>query len=182
LKRSILVAALAGMALAAAPLEARAQVSAIAKPVQIGFAGGAALPTSDLSETTNTGFNGTLTVGFNPVMVPVGIRVDGAYNQFGVKSILGGGNIHSTSVTGNIVYKIPGATVSPYGIGGAGWYNLGGSGGVQSESHFGWNVGGGISMALSGFDTFIEARYNQVQMSNGDPSVKFIPITFGVMF
>jgi hypothetical protein len=37
-------------------------------------------------------------------------------------------------------------------------------------------------MALSGFDTFIEARYNQVQMSNGDPTVKFIPITFGVMF
>jgi hypothetical protein len=182
LKRSIFVAALAGMALAAAPLEARAQVSAIAKPVQIGFAGGAALPTSDLSETTDVGFNGTLTVGFNPALVPVGIRVDGAYNQFGVKSILGGGNIHSTSVTGNIVYKIPGATVSPYGIGGAGWYNLGGSGGVQSESHFGWNVGGGISMPLSGFDTFIEARYNQVQMSNGDPSVKFIPVTFGIMF
>jgi hypothetical protein len=84
LKRSIFVAALAGMALAAAPLEARAQVSAMAKPVQIGIAGGAALPTSDLSETANTGFNGTLAVGFNPVMVPVGIRVDGAYNQFGV--------------------------------------------------------------------------------------------------
>ena len=69
MKRSIFFAALAGMALAAAPVEARAQVSAIAKPVQIGIAGGAALPTSDLSETTNTGFNGTLTVGFNPALV-----------------------------------------------------------------------------------------------------------------
>jgi len=36
-------------------------------------------------------------------------------------------------------------------------------------------------MPLSGFDTFIEARYNQVQISNS-PSLKFVPITFGVMF
>ena len=35
-------------------------------------------------------------------------------------------------------------------------------------------------MPLSGFDTFIEARYNQVQGDNG--SAKFVPITFGVMF
>jgi hypothetical protein len=35
-------------------------------------------------------------------------------------------------------------------------------------------------MPLSGFDTFLEARYNQVQFDNG--SAKFIPITFGVMF
>ena len=39
-----------------------------------------------------------------------------------------------------------------------------------------------VSMPLSGFDTFLEARYNQVQFGNGDPSAKFIPITFGVMF
>jgi hypothetical protein len=37
-------------------------------------------------------------------------------------------------------------------------------------------------MPLSGFETFVEARYNQVQMSSGSPSLKFIPITFGVMF
>lgn len=42
------------------------------------------------------------------------------------------------------------------------------------------NVGGGIAMPLSGFETFIEARYNQVQVSGG--SLKFVPITFGVMF
>ena len=47
-------------------------------------------------------------------------------------------------------------------------------------NHFGWNVGGGITMPLSGFDTFIEARYNQVQGNPG--SLKFVPVTFGVMF
>ncbi|MGH9422739.1 MAG: hypothetical protein ACRD3J_22390, partial [Thermoanaerobaculia bacterium] len=52
--------------------------------------------------------------------------------------------------------------------------------GSGSTNHFGWNLGGGISMPLSGFDTFIEARYNQVQGDGG--SLKYIPITFGVMF
>ena len=179
MKRSLFVAVLAGIALVSLSFEARAQLSTVAKPVQIGVALGAAIPSSDLSDISNTGYNGTITVGFNPAMVPFGIRVDGAYNQFSVKDILGSGNIHFTSVTGNLVYKIPGATVSPYGIGGAGWYQVGGTG-ISSESHFGWNIGGGISMPLSGFDVFIEGRYNQVQGNNG--SLKFIPVTFGVMF
>jgi len=180
LKRSLFVSTLAGVALAL-PFQARAQLSTVVKPVQFGVAAGAAIPVSDLSDSFNVGFNGTATVAFNPAMIPVGIRVDGAYNSFGAKG--GGANVHFTSVTGNFVYKIPGATVSPYAIGGAGWYNAAitvtgfGSG---SDNHFGWNIGGGISMPLSGFDTFLEARYNQVQGNGG--SLKFVPITFGVMF
>ena len=109
------------------------------------------------------------------------MRIDGAYNQFSFKSGLGTGNLHYTSVTGNLVYKIPGAGFSPYAIGGAGWYNAGASGGGGgSTNNFGFNIGGGISMALSGFDTFLEARFNQVQTA-GSPA-RYVPITFGVMF
>jgi outer membrane protein with beta-barrel domain len=177
LNRSFFVAALAGVALVS--FEARAQ---IVKPgsVQFGVAAGVSLPVSDLSDIANTGFNGTVTLGFQPTMIPLGVRIDGAYNQWGVKSAFGSGNFHSTSVTGNLVFKMPGATVSPYAIGGAGWYNLGASGGGSSENDFGWNIGGGISMALSGFDTFLEARFNQIQ-TDVTPT-RFIPITFGVMF
>jgi hypothetical protein len=135
---------------------------------------------SDLSDVTNMGFNGTVTLGFQPTMIPLGVRIDGAYNQWGLKSGFGSGNLHSTSVTGNLVFKMPGATVSPYAIGGAGWYNMGGSGGGSSENDFGWNIGGGIAMGLSGFDTFLEARFNQVQTQG--TATRFIPITFGVMF
>jgi len=176
LKRSLFVVSLLGMALVS--FEVRAQV--VPKSVQLGIAAGASLPVSDLSDVANTGFNGTVTLGFTPTMIPVGIRIDGAYNQWGGKSVVGGGNLHSTSVTGNFVLKMPGVGVSPYAIGGAGWYNFGASGGGSSENAFGWNIGGGIAMALSGFDTFIEARYNQAQTSG--ISTKFIPITFGVMF
>jgi hypothetical protein len=177
LKRSLFVAALAGAALASLPFEAHAQVLKRGTDVHFGVAAGAALPVSDLSNVANTGFNGTVTLGFTPALIPLGVRIDGAYNQFGSK--IGGGNLHITGVTGNLVYRVPGATVSPYAIGGAGWYNSGGSSG-GSSNNFGWNIGGGISMPLSGFDTFLEARYNQVQTTG--TSTKFIPITFGVMF
>ena len=178
MKRSFFVVALAGTALLSLPFEARAQ---IANPVRFGVAAGAALPVSDLSNAFNTGFNGTVTLGLEPTMIPLGVRIDGAYNQFGIKG--GGGNAHFTSVSGNLVYSIPSTGVSPYLIGGIGWYNTAitvtgfGSG---SDNHWGWNLGGGIKMPLSGFDTFLEARYNQIQGNGG--SLKFIPITFGVMF
>ncbi|MFL5469631.1 MAG: outer membrane beta-barrel protein [Gemmatimonadaceae bacterium] len=184
MKRSFLVAALAGTALVSLPFGARAQVSTVVKPVQFGIAAGVAFPTSDLSEGTNTGFNVTGTLALNPAMIPLGIRIDAAYNRFEFNDDAGvDGNFHFTSVTGNVVYKIPSTAVAPYLIGGAGLYNVGVTFtdvGSDSENHFGWNIGGGISMPLSGFDAFIEARYNQVQGDGG--SVKFIPVTFGIMF
>ena len=179
MKRSLFVTALAGIALVS--LEARAQITP--KSVQFGAAAGVAIPTSDLANDVNTGFNGTAILGFQPTLIPLGVRIDGAYNHFSAKG--GGGNAHFTSVTGNLVYKMPSTGVTPYAIAGAGWYQAAVTVtgfGTLSENHFGWNAGAGISMPLSGFDTFLEARYNQVQMSSGVPSMKYIPITFGVMF
>jgi hypothetical protein len=178
LKRSLFITALAGIALISLPFEARAQ-----NPVQLGIAGGLALPTSDLSDLVDLGFNGTVTVGMTPALIPLGIRIDGAINQFAIKDELADGSARFLSVTGNLVYKIPGATVSPYLIGGAGLYNVKvevAPFGSESENEFGWNVGAGINMPLSGFSTFIEARYNQVQ-TDGE-ALKFIPITFGILF
>ena len=182
MKRFTFAVAVAGIALASLPFGASAQMATVVKPVQFGIAAGAALPTSDLSDIANTGFNVTGTVAINPQLIPLGIRIDGAYNRFTFKQGVGG-DVHITSVTGNLLYKIPSEAVSPYLIGGAGWYNVGGTVtgfGSGSDNHFGWNLGGGIMMPLSGFDTFIEARYNQVQGNGG--SLKYIPITFGILF
>ena len=179
MKRSLFVAALVGVAFV--PFAAHAQINAV-KPVSIGIAAGASLPTSDLSDVAQTGWNVTGTVGLNPTMIPLGIRIDGAYNRYGLKDGVDG-HLAVTSVTGNLVYKFPSVSLSPYAIGGAGWCHLEGSVtaiGSDSENDFCWNVGAGISMPLSGFNTFIEARYNQIQQDGF--SSKFIPITFGVMF
>lgn len=140
------------------------------------------MPSGDLSTDFKTGFNAGAAVGFNPSLIPLGVRIDGAYSQFGLKG--GGANSHFTTVSGNLVYKMPSTSFTPYAIGGAGLYNTAvtiNGFGSNSENHFGWNAGGGIAMALSGFDTFIEARYHRVTGVNG-ASLAFIPITFGVMF
>lgn len=185
MKRSLFAIALSGVALVSLPFTASAQVSTV-KPFQIGIAAGAALPMSDLKDVTDMGFNVTGTIGFHPQMIPLGIRVDVAYNSFAIKDAFNvDGKVNFTSVTGNLVWSIPSEAVSPYFIGGAGLYHvavdipnvLG-----DSDNRFGFNIGGGIKMPLSGFDTFLEARYNQVSGSGNGPSLKFIPITFGLMF
>lgn len=180
MKRSLIAVALLGTAFVS--FEANAQMPSAVRPVQFGIAAGAALPTSDLSDGANTGYNVTGTLAFSPQLIPLGIRIDGAYNSFSFKNGVGG-DISFTSVSGNLVYKVPSTSVSPYLIGGGGWCHSSASitgFGSGSSNDFCWNAGGGISMPLSGFSTFIEARYNQVQMDGG--SLKFVPITFGVMF
>jgi hypothetical protein len=49
-----------------------------------------------------------------------------------------------------------------------------------TQNHFGWNAGAGIKLPLSGFQAFIEARYNRISASGG--SMEFVPVTFGIMF
>ena len=65
MKLSLFVAALLGIALVS--VEARAQV--VPKSVQFGIAAGASLPVSDLGDVANTGFNGTVTLGFQPTLM-----------------------------------------------------------------------------------------------------------------
>ena len=106
MKRTFFAVALTGIALVS--FEAGAQIAP--KSVQFGIAAGAALPLSDLKDCCNTGFNGTAILGFQPSLIPLGVRIDGAYNQFGAKG--GGANAHFTSVTGNLVYKMPSTSFS----------------------------------------------------------------------
>ena len=183
MKRSILAAAVAAVALVSLPFAGGAQATS---PVNFGVAAGAALPMSDLSDFVNTGWNVTGMVGFHPTMIPLGVRVDVAYNSFAIKDAIGiNGNINFTNVSGNLIWSIPTSGPSPYLIGGAGWYHLATDApGLEgdSDNRFGFALGGGIKLPLSGFDTFLEARYNQISGSGGSPSLKFVPITFGIMF
>jgi len=103
---------------------AHAQVATILKPVQIGVAAGAAVPVSDLGNSFSTGFNVTGTIAINVPLLPIGFRIDAAYNQFGAK---GTSNVNAkiAGVSGNVVFSIPGAVIiSPYLIGGVGYYRV----------------------------------------------------------
>jgi hypothetical protein len=79
-----------------------------------------------------------------------------------------------------VVFGIPSATgVSLYLIGGPGYYRESASG-TASEGHWGFNAGAGVKLPLSGFNTFIEARFHHV--SENGSSTSFIPVTFGIVF
>jgi opacity protein-like surface antigen len=151
-------------------------------PFQIGAAAGIAFPTGDLGSVTNTGYNVSVMVGYKPEFTPIGVRAEAAYNQFGSQTF--NGNVNIPSFTGNLVFGMPVGTLSPYAIGGAGLYRTSvdvNNGGSAGENHFGFNIGGGIKIPLSSsFETFVEARYNHVTVTNG--SFSFIPVTVGIMF
>jgi hypothetical protein len=180
LKRSLFLA-IATIALVAAPRVSQAQLGLV-KPFQIGIAGGAAQPMSDLSDAASIGYNGTVALGISLPFIPVGLRIDGAYNQFGQKDAVPF-KTRTVSATGNVVWRLPSVGISPYLIGGAGLYMVSvtpDGGDAVTENKLGYNAGAGINLPLSVFKAFVEARYNHVQMDGG--SLKFVPVTFGIMF
>ncbi len=180
MNRFILSTLAAAAAVTATAPAARAQF--LDSPFQIGASAGIAFPTGDLGNIANTGYNVTVAVGYKPQYTPIGVRVEAAYNQFGLQG--GGGNVNIPAFTGNLVYGLPGVSFSPYAIGGAGLYrtNVDLTGrGSAGENHFGFNIGGGVKIPLStSFETFAEARYNHVTVTGG--SFSFIPITVGIMW
>jgi len=77
-------------------------------------------------------------------------------------------------------------SIRPYVIGGMGVYRVKASAsfeGVdvsQSDTKFGLNAGGGLSFHLSGFETFVETRFNSI-FTEGSKT-NFMPFTFGFKF
>jgi hypothetical protein len=162
------IALVFGALLVAAPtLHAQASFS---------IAAGASVPTGDAAEGLKMGYNATVGVGFKPLLVPLGVRVEGMFNSFEFD----GADVSQRvmALTGNATY-----TILPqlYAIGGVGMYNSKASEGVdESSTDFGFNIGAGINIPLTGFGTYVEARYHHVPVEEG--SFSFMPITFGIRF
>ncbi|MGI8548797.1 MAG: outer membrane beta-barrel protein [Gemmatimonadaceae bacterium] len=161
-----------------------------AKPYSLGIAGGAAIPTGNLSSTNglnglgaNTGYNVTGSLGIASPRYPISLRGDVAYNNFGLKN--SAAKYHVWSGTANAVYSLPAQAVArPYLIGGLGAYRPNSTAGnvkVSGNTKLGFDVGGGIIVPLYGLNAFIESRYNQYAVGNGR-SMNFVHVTFGVMF
>lgn len=179
--KRLLFLAIATIALVAVPSVSHAQLGL--KPFSLGIAGGATQPMSDLKDGADMGYNGTVALGINVPLIPLGLRIDGAYNQFGAKAGIPG-KLRVVSATGNVVWRLPSVVISPYLIGGAGLYmsQVSSSGLTSSptSNNFGWNAGAGLNLPLSVFHAFVEARYNRVKTDTGH--MEFVPVTFGIMF
>lgn len=172
-KRLIISTFLAGIAMTATAATASAQ-----NPFEIGAAAGAAMPLSDLDDIADVGYNVAFFVGYKPAMLPIGLRFEAAYNAFGTDF---DEDLEVVGFTANGIFSLPTGGFTPYVIGGAGLYRVDEFFVAPNDSRnkFGFNIGGGISMPLSGFKVFVEARFNSVSL---DPNATFIPIVFGASF
>jgi hypothetical protein len=157
-----------------------------------GVSGGVSFPTGDFADAVSTGYDIAAHIGFKPALSPVGLRIEGMFNQFDLK---GTGNDIKAKIlagTANLVVMssaAPGA-MRPYFIGGAGVYNVKLSSkslnaSSDAETKFGLNGGAGLDLALSGINVFAEARYHYIFSKNdetGTNNTGFVPLVVGVRF
>lgn len=157
------------------------------KPLQVSLVAGLSTPQSDLKDVAELGWHTLGTIHVSSLLVPLGLRVDGAWNRFA--GLDGAPGVAATaltviSLTGNMTYRWPmtTSTLSPYVIAGVGAYRTqcNATTGCDSETDFGWNAGVGTKLYLLGFRSFLEARYHTT--SRGVANVSFLPLTFGITF
>jgi hypothetical protein len=152
--------------------------------LSFGIGAGASVPTGDTKPYTATGYHLMATAGIHPPLAPVGFRVDGMFHEFDAKPATADTKIRVMGATANAVLSMPGAIVlSPYVIGGVGTYNYKVKTPTTSSdmNELGVNIGAGIKFGLAGFGAFGEVRYHAI-MNDGTDKIRFIPVTFGIMF
>jgi hypothetical protein len=158
-------------------------------PISLGLGGGLSLPEGDIADGVNTGWHALATAELSSPMHPWGLRLDVAYNRFGLsdeaEAALGGeGNQTAGSATFNVLYRLPRVTspVQAYVIAGLGAYrtecSLGP--GCESRVRYGWNYGVGAKFFLLGLENFVEIRGHRTKSRAAD--VHYFPVTFGILF
>lgn len=187
-RRTLQAAALAAAFTALPTSRAQAQLT-------LGVGGGVSFPLSDLRTVVSPGYNVLAQLGLGLPSLPIGLRVDGMFNQMNHKSGIAAGNLQLWTVNANVVYNIAplssgGAGITPYLIGGVGYYNDSyhinvsgtsvGAGGNTHANNVGLNGGGGIKAGVSSLSVFVEARFHYIFTSPGH--TEFVPITAGIIF
>ena len=170
--RKSLYALVAASLLVASAERAEAQLPSL---LRFNVNGGAAMPMSDAGDIWSAGFRVGAGVELRAPLVPVGLRLDGAYDRMSVKGG-GDGNLSILSGTVNAVLSMP---VMPlYLVGGAGLYRL--DAGADPSNELGFNVGAGFALPLPMLSPFIEARFTQINGDGGN--FRYIPVVAGIRF
>ena len=194
--RSIVLTATAALlSLAMAP-SARAQAQVMP---HFGITAGASVPLSSFGDGVNTGYHvgGLVNVGIP--LSPIGFRGEVGWNRFDLSDNSVAGNVRMINGALNVVMA-PSTimTAKPYFIAGVGAYNVKTSfdqGAIatpnglfdpnaneSSSTRLGLNGGVGLAFGLGSVGTLLEARYVTVNGANGDRSLSFVPISFGITF
>lgn len=162
-----------------------------AQGAEFSLGGGIANPLGTFNDATKLGWMGLAAISFVPTGSPLGIQIDGQYQQYPFD--VGGGHERFLIGTGNLVYKFKTSEDTkfrPYLIGGGGVYNFKGTSSstvsgafatTGSTTKFGVNAGAGFDYkAGGGAGLFVEGRFHDVFTSGKD--ITFIPVTVGIRF
>ena len=168
------------MALLVGCVVARARSANAQSPARFGLQAGATVPVSPYSSDKHAGYHIGILVDVRGPAPLLGFRIEGAYHELKYS-----GNSTRAQIWmagGDLLLKVPTPTpVTPYVIGGGGIYSthqtLLLNAGYKPSA--GVNIGGGLRFHFTGGAAFIEARYHR---SSGDNGIRFVPITFGVLF
>lgn len=194
--RRVTLGAVMAMSTAMTAVTVNAQAVPVPR-ITYGVSAGAAIPTGDLADGMNTGYNLSGQLTAHAPLLPLSLRLEASYSKFSApNSSLSGGfsdaGMRSLGFTGNLVYSlpIPSVIIHPYAIGGLGLYNdkpqLTANGVTESvnENELGYNGGVGVEVPLSRISVFAEARYHHVRVGHklGGGSISYVPITFGITF
>jgi hypothetical protein len=179
------IAALAvGMLLGAPALRAQG--------AEFSLGGGVGVPLGTFDDNANIGWHGLAAISFVPNGWPVGIQIDGSYQQFSLDDdvVVGFSGLKNRLLmgTGNIVFKFKSSeesTFRPYLIGGGGVYNSKITGSDDPNdvlpggtTDFGVNVGAGFDFKAGSAGLFVEGRFHDIMQDGED--TKFVPITVGI--
>ena len=134
----------------------------------------------DFGKAVNLGYNIGVGAEFTQPTSPVGFRLEIDFHENSYEDQLGDGSFRTLAGIANLIYA-QNKTEGPYLIGGVGLYrgydpDIDDSG----ETKAGINGGIGYRFGLSGFSTFVEARYHHIFTDAN--ATQMIPISFGVRF
>jgi hypothetical protein len=160
-----------------------------AQGAEFALGGGIGFPSGTFDDAAKIGWHGLAAISFVPNQWPVGIQIDGQYQQYKLDGF-SDTKERFLMGTGNLVFKFKTSeesTVRPYIIGGAGLYNFKQTGSADpgqvlegGTTKFGLNAGAGFDFKAGGAGLFIEGRFHDVFSSGSD--LQFIPITVGIRF
>jgi opacity protein-like surface antigen len=155
--------------------------------LHFGFEGGVSYPQGDTKDFFDNGWNGGALLVWNPPVVPVGLRVDGAYHTLDAASGTGSGSAKILAGTADVVVGFRAILLKPYFFGGIGYYRLDFSDSSfpstsndDTQNETGWNGGAGVSISLRNIDLIVEARYHSIGTSGS--RFKFVPVSIGLVF
>jgi opacity protein-like surface antigen len=160
-------------------------------PLSFSVSGGATVPSGGFADRVNAGYNVGASLGLHIPLFPISVRADGMFNRLEYNDaggLSGGARYRAVteyaqiwSGTVNAVVSMS-TLLSPYLIGGIGWYRTSeadiGANLSRSENSVGGDIGAGLKLGLAGFGVYAEARYHWI----GDPDVRIVPISVGVSF